>query len=216
MKGKQVKTLIINTHPLYGDNNHFSQKLMKLFIEKYKENFNTYNLEILNLYEQDIPVIDKNMLTMWAAQATGLKLDDSQKQLAKRQKELLEQFNNSHRVVIVAPTYNFNITSKMKDYMDNVLIARETFMYTEEGPKGLMTDDYRVMLLAASGSINVQDGRVSPIEFQNHYLKTAFCDIMGFDSFHIVRAQGVALRTADEVMMEATRNLDIEFKKFYQ
>lgn len=211
-----MKTLIINTHPLYGDDNHFSQKLMNLFIEKYKAQFDAANLEVLNLYEEEIPAIDKNMMAMWNAQASGSSMDDNQKQLEKRQNKLLEQFKNTHRIVIVAPTHNFNITSKMKDYMDNILIARQTFMYTEAGPKGLMTDDYRVMLLAASGSINAHDGKVSPLEFQNHYLKAAFCDIMGFDSFHIVRAQGVALRSAEEVMEEAAKNLAIEFEKFYQ
>ncbi|RNM43564.1 FMN-dependent NADH-azoreductase, partial [Staphylococcus aureus] len=32
--------------------------------------------------------------------------------------------------------HNFNITSRLKDYIDNIMIARETFKYIEEGSVG--------------------------------------------------------------------------------
>ncbi len=45
--------------------------------------------------------------------------------------EILKQFKIANKYVIVFPLHNFNIPSKLKDYIDNILIARETFKYTE-------------------------------------------------------------------------------------
>ncbi|WP_310590940.1 NAD(P)H-dependent oxidoreductase [Streptococcus gallolyticus] len=53
----------------------------------------------------------------------------------------------------MSPLHNFNLTSRMKDYIDNILIARATFEYTENGSVGLMTDDCQVLWLLASGSM---------------------------------------------------------------
>lgn len=103
----------------------------------------------------------------------------------------------------------------MKDYMDNILIARQTFRYTSNGSVGMMTDDYRVMLLAASGSIYTNHDRYTPLEFQHYYLKETFCEIMGFDSFQIVRAQGTSVRPEDEIMTGAEEDMNLEFEKFY-
>ncbi|MGX0277930.1 FMN-dependent NADH-azoreductase [Staphylococcus haemolyticus] len=40
---------------------------------------------------------------------------------------LLNQFKANHLIVILIPLHNFNITSRLKDYIDNIMIARETF-----------------------------------------------------------------------------------------
>ena len=111
--------------------------------------------------------------------------------------------------------HNFNITSKMKDYMDNILIARETFKYTETGSVGLMTDNYKVLLLQASGSMYTNNDRYTPLEFTHYYLKTMFEEMMGFDKFYIVRAQGTVVLPADEVLNSAKSALDKVFDDFY-
>ncbi|VED63897.1 NAD(P)H-dependent oxidoreductase [Staphylococcus delphini] len=35
-----------------------------------------------------------------------------------------------------SPLHNFNVTSRLKDYIDNILIARQTFKYTSDGSVG--------------------------------------------------------------------------------
>ncbi|KLD61324.1 FMN-dependent NADH-azoreductase, partial [Lactiplantibacillus plantarum] len=43
--------------------------------------------------------------------------------------------------MIAMPLHNFNVPARLKDYIDNILVARETFRYTENGSVGLMTDN---------------------------------------------------------------------------
>lgn len=106
----------------------------------------------------------------------------------------------------------------MKDYIDNILVAHETFKYTPEGSVGLMTDNYKVMLLQASGSIYTNNDRYTPLEFSRMYLQGIFEELMGFDKFSIVRAQGLQTQGVDpeKALQQAYNDLDIEFDEFYK
>jgi len=111
--------------------------------------------------------------------------------------------------------HNFNVTSRMKDYIDNIFIARETFKYTENGSVGLMTDDYRVLLLQASGSIFTNNDRYTPLEFSYYYLKEIFQNLMGFQQFHIVRAQGTAILDQRTILQSASDDMTKTLEAFY-
>ncbi|PTK88589.1 FMN-dependent NADH-azoreductase [Staphylococcus gallinarum] len=130
--------------------------------------------------------------------------------------ELITQFKEHHRIVIVMPMHNFNIPSKLKDYMDNILIARETFKYTSDGSVGLMTDNYKGLLLQASGSVYTNNDRYTKLEFSYDYLKAMFEEIMGFDSFDIVRAEGTAIYSNNEVMTNTQREMFNKLPAFYK
>ena len=128
---------------------------------------------------------------------------------------LLNQFKANHRIVILTPLHNFNITSRLKDYIDNIMIARETFKYTEDGSVGLMTDDYKALLLQASGGVYTNDDRYTPLEFSYYYLKEMFKEIMGFYEFYISRAQGTSVLPEDEILDAANKDLNNVFDAFY-
>ena len=95
------------------------------------------------------------------------------------------------------------------------MIARETFKYTEDGSVGLMTDDYKALLLQASGGVYTNDDRYTPLEFSYYYLKEMFKEIMGFDEFYIARAQGTSVLPEDEILDLANKDLNNVFDAFY-
>lgn len=173
----------------------------------------------MNLYEETIPQLKTDeLLGIWEKQANNIELTAKEAELYQVNQRLLEQFKSHHRIVIVSPLHNFNVTSKMKDYIDNILVAHETFKYTPEGSVGLMTDNYKVMLLQASGSIYTNNDRYTPLEFSRMYLQGIFEELMGFDKFSIVRAQGLQTQGVDpeKALQQAYNDLDIEFDKFYK
>ena len=158
---------------------HSSRKLFKqtanTILEQFKERFPHDKPTILHLHETEIPRIEKDqLLRIWDKQASEQTLTAAEEKIAAASSALLAQFKAHHRIVIVSPVHNFNVTSRMKDYIDNIFIARETFKYTENGSVGLMTDDYRVLLLQASGSIFTNNDRYTPLEFSHYYLKKYF------------------------------------------
>jgi FMN-dependent NADH-azoreductase len=100
---------------------------------------------------------------------------------------ILQQFLDADLIVIGAPMYNFTIPSRLKAWIDRVMVAGKTFHYTESGPAGL-AGDKRVLVAVGSGGLHA--GR--PSDFVEPYLRTAF-GFMGITSIDIVRAEGVAL-----------------------
>ncbi|WP_282060337.1 FMN-dependent NADH-azoreductase [Bacillus pumilus] len=211
-----MKTLIINAHPDFTHRESYSNKLQTLFLEQFKERFPHDEPTILHLHETEIPRIEKDqLLRIWDKQASEQPLTATEEKIAAASSALLAQFKAHHRIVIVSPVHNFNVTSRMKDYIDNIFIARETFKYTENGSVGLMTDDYRVLLLQASGSIFTNNDRYTPLEFSHDYLKEIFHNLMGFQQFHIVRAQGTAILEEETILTSATDDLSKAFDAFY-
>ncbi|AVI42276.1 FMN-dependent NADH-azoreductase [Bacillus pumilus] len=211
-----MQTLIINAHPDFTHRESYSNKLQTLFLEQFKEKFPHEEPTILHLHETEIPRIEKDqLLRIWDKQASEQTLTATEEKIAAASSALLAQFKAHHRIVIISPVHNFNVTSHMKDYIDNILIARETFKYTENGSVGLMTDDYRVLLLQASGSIFTNNDRYTPLEFSHYYLKEIFQNLMGFQQFHIVRAQGTAILEEETILTTAADDLSKAFDEFY-
>lgn len=200
-----MKTLLINSHPDFTNQSTYSAKLQELFLKKFQQDFSKEQLTIINLYDMEIPRIEEGqLLTIWEKEMSGEALTESEMKLNQVSKNLLNQFKEHHLIVIVSPLHNFNVTSRLKDYIDNILIARETFKYTDTGSVGLMVDDHKALFLQASGSVYTNNDRYSKLDFSYHYLKEIFEEIMGFNRLGIVRAQGTALLGEKDIMTEAS------------
>ena len=218
-----MKTLLINAHPDYQNPAHYSLKLKTAFEERYHKAFPQEELTSLTLYAQDIPRIKEGQLqSIWAKQATGTALTTEEALVAKTSQDLLQQFKEHQRIVIASPLHNFNIPSALKDYLDNILIARETFRYLDtpqadgKASTGLMTEDYRLLVLYASGSIYTENDFYQDLDFAPKYLKAMFQGVMGFDQVAIVRAEGTATLPEEAIMTKATQQLAERFEAFYR
>lgn len=121
------KLLIINANPKTDINSSASLQVLEHFQKAYAALQPAESMERIDLYEEDIPVIDKVVLSAWDKIANGGDMTAEEQKVTKRMGEILKQFKNATRYVIVLPLFNFNVPSKLKDYMDNIMIARETF-----------------------------------------------------------------------------------------
>ncbi|WP_438341079.1 FMN-dependent NADH-azoreductase [Lactiplantibacillus plantarum] len=213
-----TKTLIINAHPDFRNAAHYSVQLEQTFLQLFQTRFPNDTVDVLNLYDTVIPQATvPELLGIWEKQAQHVNLSIEEQRLFAINQQLLQQFKAHHRIVIAMPLHNFNVPARLKDYIDNILVARETFRYTENGSVGLMTDNYRVMLLQASGSIYTRSDRYTPMEFSRLYLDKMFTEIMGFDRFEIVRAQGLQTNgvAVSQALKQAKMDLKAAFERFY-
>lgn len=203
-----MKTLLINAHPEPHNTHAYAVQMANHVAKQVPSN----QLEILNLYEADIPVLDANMLGLFRSQMAQTELTEEQKKLAERMASVLAQFKSAKRIVIAMPLHNFNIPSRLKDYLDNILIARETFKYTSEGSVGLMNDGRKVLVMQSSGSIYTNNDRYTPLDISCQYLKGVFAEIMGFNEFDIIRLQGTAVSSVNNEEALATALMQIDAK----
>ncbi|MEG7841829.1 FMN-dependent NADH-azoreductase [Bacillus mobilis] len=202
------KTLIINAHPKVDDPSSVSIKVLNHFLVSYKELIpNNETIEQINLYDDVVPMIDKTVLSAWEKQGNGQKLTDEEQKVTERMSEILQQFKSANTYVIVLPLHNFNIPSKLKDYMDNIMIARETFKYTETGSVGLLKDGRRMLVIQASGGIYTNDDWYTEVEYSHKYLKAMF-NFLGIEDYQIVRAQGTAVLDSNEVLQNAYKEVE--------
>ncbi|WP_125764167.1 FMN-dependent NADH-azoreductase [Companilactobacillus hulinensis] len=214
-----METLVINAQPDFRNGDHYSMKLQQRFMQDFRTSFPEQTVDLINLYDMEIPQLTTDqLLGIWEKQAAHITLSKEENRIFQINQDLIHQFKEHNRIVIASPLHNFNVTSKMKDYIDNVLVAHETFKYTADGSVGLMTDDYKVMLLQASGSIYTNNDRYTPLEFSRMYLKGIFEELMGFDKFSIVRIQGLQTNGVDinQAVAQGMNDLDVEFEKFYE
>jgi len=212
------KTLLINAHPDYTNHDHHSIQLLDYFLEQLQNKFPHAETTTLNLYGEDIPQITESTYATYRKKIDGTPLSTVETDQFERSAFLLRQFKHHHRIVIAAPLLNFNISARLKDYIDNIMIARSVFRYTASGSEGLMTDNYRVLYLQSSGSIYTNNDRYAPLEFSNFYLKALFENIMGFDHYFIARSQGTDLQDANQaaIIKRASQEINTILPQFYQ
>ncbi|MEO1967717.1 MAG: NAD(P)H-dependent oxidoreductase [Sphingomonadaceae bacterium] len=118
---------------------------------------------------------------------------------------VLAEFKAAEVVVIGAPMYNFTIPSQLKAWVDRVLVAGETFRYTENGPEGLMGDK-RVIVAVTRGGLYGEDSALRSIEHAERYLSDALAFI-GIAEPTFVIAEGLKISDdAREAAMAAAHN----------
>lgn len=68
--------------------------------------------------------------------------------------------------------WNFSVPPRMKAYIDTICISGKTFVYTEHGPLGLMTEKKAIHIQARGGIYS--EGILADMENGNRYLHTIF------------------------------------------
>ncbi|AQP54451.1 FMN-dependent NADH-azoreductase [Vagococcus penaei] len=143
--------LVVKAHPLSSAE---SKSLMALeaFIDSYRTENPTDTITVLDLYDEFIPEIDRDMLLGWSSAAQGNDLTEEQANKIARFSELTEQFLAHDKIVIANPLWNLNIPTRLKAWIDTINVAGKTFKYTETGPVPL-TENKTFFHIQSSGGI---------------------------------------------------------------
>lgn len=208
------KLLVINAHPKVDDRSSVSLQVLHRFLYRYRKLAGDAPIEQINLYRDFVPAVDSVLLSAWektgrigGGAAAAQSLTAEEERLSARMEEILRQFKSARRYVIAMPLHNFNIPSKLKDYFDNILIARETFAYTDHGSVGLLTDGRSALVIQASDGIYTNNDWYTEVEYSHKYVKSMF-NFIGVEDYRIIRAQGNAVLDRDEILTKAFQEAD--------
>ena len=138
-----------------------------------------------DVVKERLPHVDMTIRQAWTPE--GAK-DAGLSETATRSKAMVDELKAADVVVIGSPMYNFTVPSTLKSWIDHVAIAGQTFQYTAEGPKGLLTG--KAYLALSSGGIYSQ-GAFAANEHLATYL-TAILNFLGIRQVEVVRAEGIA------------------------
>lgn len=162
--------LYITAHPLDSQSS-FSLAVGEEFIETYRQANPTDEVVHLDLYQENIPQIDADVLRGWEKLRTGSSLNqlsDAEKSKVDRLGAIVDQFVTADKYVYVSPMWNFSVPPVLKAYTDATSIPGKTFRYTKNGPIGLLPDK-KALHIQASGSI-YSEGPLAPLEMGYSYL----------------------------------------------
>ena len=183
-----MKILQIMCHPDYNGEHRVSNILAKIGEEKLiEEGFK--DIENINLYDPSvhIPVMDKFMFNYERVQLTEKEQHDK-----IRQKELLAQWKSAEAVFIYMPLHNFNVVSKFKDYIDNIVIVNETFKCEEESLIGLDNSNKQITFVITSGGEFDKHIQYTNLDFAVQYIRGIF-SVLGIDKVKVLRVEGLDL-----------------------
>ncbi|WP_265458514.1 FMN-dependent NADH-azoreductase [Enterococcus sp. HY326] len=160
------KVLVINAHPLTGLESK-SLKAAEVFLDTYKEKNPSDEIITINLFEDGVPEIDKDVLTGWEALRTGTEftaLTPEQQGKITGFNASTDQFLAADKVVIINALWNLNIPTRLKAWFDTVNVAGKTFRYTVDGPRPLTSGKKAMHIQSAGGMYGGQD-------FASQYVK---------------------------------------------
>lgn len=195
-----MKILQILAHPDYDNKNRISNLLAELGEEELRKKYN--NITTLNLYDPKcyIPVMDKHMFNY-----DGKELTRQEEVDKTRQEELLNIWKNSDYVFIYMPLHNFNVASKFKDFIDNIVIVNETFKCEIETMVGLDNTNKQVTFVITSGGEFDSHIQYVNLDFAVQYVRGVF-SVIGINKVKIIRSQGLDLVHNDkQAIVENTK-----------
>lgn len=97
---------------------------------------------------------------------------------------LIAELKAADTVVFGVPMYNFTVPGVLKQWVDYVCRAGQTFRYTSDGPVGL-SGVRRAYIVSATGGTPVGGA----LDFSSGYL-ALICQVMGIDEIHHIDASG--------------------------
>ena len=103
---------------------------------------------------------------------------------------VLDEFLAADTIVVGAPMYNFTLPTQLKAWLDRILVAGQTFRYTESGPEGL-AGGKRVVIALARGGFYDHGSPASALEHLETYLRGIF-NFIGIEP-EFVAADGLAV-----------------------
>ena len=206
-----MKILQIMCHPDYNGEHRVSNILAKIGEnELIDKGFSS--IEKINLYDPSvhIPVMDKFMFNY-----EGEKLTEKEQRDKIRQKELLEQWKRAEAVFIYMPLHNFNVVSKFKDYIDNIMIVNETFKCEVESLIGLDDSNKQITFVITSGGEFDKYIQYINLDFAVQYVWGIF-SVIGIGKVKVLRVEGLdlAFNNKKDIVEKGIRELEEWIEEF--
>ncbi|MBL1434909.1 MAG: NAD(P)H-dependent oxidoreductase [Rhodobacteraceae bacterium] len=114
---------------------------------------------------------------------------------------LVEELRNADTIIIGMPIYNFSMPGALKNWVDLICRAGETFQYTETGPEGLLNGK-RAYVVVASGGVPIG----SPVDFASTHLKQVL-NFIGITDIKFISATAM-MANAEAVIKAAESEID--------
>lgn len=192
--------LAIKAHPLTKDESR-SVRALSTFLDNYRQTNPEDTIQVIDVYSDNIPEIDEDLLSGWNALRAGTTFTDlTENQQAKiaRFNELTEQFLAADKVVIANALWNLGIPTRLKAWVDTINVAGKTFKYNELGQPVGLAGGKKLLHIQSNGGVYEGNDPAS------QYINTIF-RFIGIDDIQQLFIEGIDYQPdrADELLTAA-------------
>lgn len=193
--------LIVKAHPLDPQKSYALRAL-----EEFKTRFASLHpedrIEIVDVFEDQIPTLDKPLLEAMAAAKKGEEIASEQAERLERYNAFTQQFLSADKIVVVNPLWNLNVPSQLVSWINTINVAGLTFKYGPEGSIGLIKDKKLLHIQSNGGVYAGQDPAAQ-------YIKSIF-EFLGFKDIQQVFIEGQSAdpSQAQAIFEEAMGKID--------
>jgi len=178
------KTLLQVNASLFSNDGQ-STRLADRFVAGWRKQNPGANVILRDLARDPVP-----HLTAERFQAFSTVVDSrnaGQRAVAAYSDALINELRRADAIVLGVPMYNFDVPSTLKAWFDHIARAGETFKYTEQGARGLLTGKQAYVFSARGGYY-----AGTAADTQTAYLRN-FLGLMGITDVEFIYAEGLAM-----------------------
>ncbi|HFU4054817.1 TPA: FMN-dependent NADH-azoreductase [Streptococcus suis] len=173
--------LIVKAHPLDAQKS-YALRALEEFQIRYASLHPEDNIEIVDVFEDQIPALDKPLFEAMGAAKKGIEISPEQAERLDRYNALTQQFLAADKIVVVNPLWNLNVPSQLVSWINTINVAGLTFKYGSEGSIGLVKGKKLLHIQSNGGVYAGQDPAAQ-------YIKSIF-EFLGFEDIHQVFIEG--------------------------
>ncbi len=193
--------LIVKAHPL-DPQKSYALRALEEFETRFASLHPEDMIEIVDVFEDEIPTLDKPLLEAMAAAKKGEKIASEQAERLERYNAFTQQFLSADKIVVVNPLWNLNVPSQLVSWINTINVAGLTFKYGPEGSIGLIKDKKLLHIQSNGGVYAGQDPAAQ-------YIKSIF-EFLGFKDIQQVFIEGQSAdpSQAQAIFEEAMGKID--------
>jgi len=158
--------LVVNSSPR---SKSISRKLTNQFALEWKSRNPENTVIERDLSGSQLPFLDEAWIE--ASYTPAAQRTAAQSQLLALSDELIDEVLAADVIVLGIPMHNFSVPASFKAWIDQIARAGKTFSYTNNGPKGLIPSDKKVVALLSRGGAYSSDGASGGGDLQVAYLR---------------------------------------------
>ena len=193
--------LIVKAHPL-DPQKSYALRALEEFETRFASLHPEDRIEIVDVFEDQIPTLDKHLLEAMAAAKKGEEIASEQAERLERYNAFTQQFLSADKIVVVNPLWNLNVPSQLVSWINTINVAGLTFKYGPEGSIGLIKDKKLLHIKSNGGVYAGQDPAAQ-------YIKSIF-EFLGFKDIQQVFIEGQSAdpSQAQAIFEEAMGKID--------
>ena len=193
--------LIVKAHPL-DPQKSYALRALEEFETRFASLHPEDRIEIVDVFEDQIPTLDKPLLEAMAAAKKGEEIESEQAERLERYNAFTQQFLSADKIVVVNPLWNLNVPSQLVSWINTINVAGLTFKYGPEGSIGLIKDKKLLHIQSNGGVYAGQDPAAQ-------YIKSIF-EFLGLKDIQQVFIEGQSAdpSQAQAIFEEAMGKID--------